>query len=604
MARRERSHSQRESAAPAAKRPRPSWQIAAAIALAVFAVFARTVTFGFVRLDEDVSLYLNPHILQGLTPETILWAIRSTETGYWYPLTRLSQLLDVSMFGMNAGGHHFTNVVQHSATAAILFLVFERMTGDRWKSALAALLFALHPLRIESVAWVIERKDTLSGLFWALALAAYARYAAGRGSFGAVAAAFAAGLMSKPSVVTLPAILLLLDAWPLRRLDLGILRLLTEKIPLVAMSAVATAITIWTQHEGGATTYLQGVDTAARLANIPVAYALYLRDTVWPWRFSVLYPFENWTTLQLAGAAAMVAAISAIVLWRRHEAPFAAVGWFWFLIALLPNIGIVQAGLQSRADRFTYLGHMGLFVAVVWTLGALLGDRMRPAVLAWCGVLAMLTAIQTGVWKNTFTLFEHSLTVTPGATVLMTNLGLEYMDQGQLEKAHQWLTRAAASGPDVNTRTNVAAVLLRMEKPEEALAAADEAARRYPEADLPQVMRAAALLQLKRPQESVEAATRALAAARSDASRATHLHHRAMALHQLGKLEESEADLRRALALDETIHGARRDLANNLAIRKRYPEALTEYGLYLNKVPDDPIAQKAAAELREYLRSR
>ncbi|MEZ5398168.1 MAG: tetratricopeptide repeat protein [Bryobacteraceae bacterium] len=602
MARRDRSTQKSATTPP---RVWPPWRIALALAALTFAVFARTIGFDFIRFDDDLGVYLNPQIHKGLTPESIVWAFRTTELGFWFPLTRLSQLLDVSLFGMNASGHHFTNVAQHAATVAVLFLAFERLTGDRWKSALAALLFAVHPLRIESVAWVIERKDTLSGFFWALSLLAYARFARGATSIVPVAAAFLCALLSKPNVVTLPAILLLIDFWPLRRLNEGVGKLVIEKLPLFAMSAALTAITVFTQKDAGALDLLRGVDTAQRLANIPVAYVLYLRDTVWPWNRSVLYPFEYWAAWQIAAAGLLLAALTGLILARARTAPWIAAGWLWFLIALLPNIGIVQAGVQSRADRFTYLGHMGLFLGLVWTLAQVISARANLVIGAWAAVLALLTIVQTGYWKDTPTLLEHSLAITPRATLLLTNLGLEYMDRGQYEPARALFARGVEIAPDdIGPRNNLVNALVAMNRDADAMQAAEEAIRRFPQSDLSYSMRARVFIATQRPAEAIADIDRAIARTEVPAERAAHLHQRGVALHSLGRFAESEAELRRAIALDPARHSVERDLANSLAAQKRYPEALAAYSRYLTLVPDDPVAQQAAAQLRAYLQPR
>ncbi|HEY3570009.1 MAG TPA: hypothetical protein VGP73_18895 [Thermoanaerobaculia bacterium] len=352
----------------------------------------------------------------------------------WHPLTMLSHMLDCQLYGLAPAGHHATSLLLHLANVLLLFEVLRRMTGAAGRSAAVAALFAVHPTHVESVAWIAERKDVLSAFFWILAMGAWARYARqpSAGRYGLVALLMILGLMAKPMVVTLPFALLLLDVWPLDRLSLGWKRLILEKLPLLALSAVSSVITIRYQETSLAP--LDVVPWSLRAANALVAYAAYLGKLFWPTHLAVFYPIPlaipAWKVL---GAALLLIAITALAAWRARREPWLLIGWLWFLGALVPVIGLVQVGRQAMADRYLYLPSIGLFLAVVWTLAGLLREH-RAALAAAAAIviltLATITWAQIGYWADSVTLFRHALAATGDGNYL-AHIGLGKALQGE-----------------------------------------------------------------------------------------------------------------------------------------------------------------------------
>jgi len=375
----------------------------------------------FISFDDPLYVTENAQVEKSLGWKTVVWAFTTSRACNWHPLTWLSLMLDRELFGKNAGGYHWTNVILHLLGGLILFLALSRMTASPWPSGLVAALFLIHPLHVESVAWVAERKDVLSGLFWMLGIWCYARYAERPGPvrYLWVVLSFASCLLSKPMGVTFPFVLLLLDGWPLGRTDGGRetwVRLLYEKIPLFLLSAAGSAITFLIQKESQALFPLSAMPFGDRLANAAVSYAAYLEKTFWPVGLSIFYPYHGLPTLgHLVSALALlilITGISVILLKRR---PYLLVGWLWYLGTLIPVIGLVQVGSQAMADRYTYLPLVGVFIMAVWGGKDLLdGCRARKAIWGFVSggvmvVLVVLTQIQVGYWKDTHTLFSRAL---------------------------------------------------------------------------------------------------------------------------------------------------------------------------------------------------
>lgn len=423
--------------------------------LACLALYSPVRHHAFVNYDDPDYVTANPHVLAGLTVAGVRWALTSTYGANWFPLTWISHMLDVELFGLDAGRHHLTSAVLHACSAVLLFLAFLRMTGARWRSAFVAAAFALHPLRVESVAWAAERKDVLCGLFWMLALLAYARYAERPGPkrYALVAAAFAGALLSKPMAVTLPAVLMLLDYWPLRRGPK-----LVEKLPLFAMSAAASVVTLLVQGSGGAVLTTAELSLGQRAANAVVSCAAYCLQTLWPSGLAVFYPFRVpavWEALAaLAGLAAVTAAVA-----RRREL---LAGWLWFLVTLLPVIGLVQVGLQSRADRYTYLPSIGLAILLAWAVPRQL---LGAACLAWAAV----TWTYLPAWRNSRTLFEHALAVTRNNYIAHNNFGVALRDAGDSAAAMSHFQSAIEIRPAYSdAQNNLGEALLRAGRLDEA----------------------------------------------------------------------------------------------------------------------------------------
>ncbi|HET7784869.1 MAG TPA: tetratricopeptide repeat protein [Myxococcales bacterium] len=407
-----------------------AWMALALVALVAF-VYGPVAGHGFVAYDDPKYVYENAMVQKGLGLAGAAWAFTSFHGSNWHPLTWLSHMLDVQIFGMSPGAHHLVNAALHALDAVLLFAVLARLTGSRWRSALVAALFAAHPLHVESVAWIAERKDVLSAALFLCTLLAYEREVrtCDRRWRIVTALAFAAGLLAKPMLVTVPVVLVVLDFWPLSRLRTPseLWLRIREKLPLFALSAASCAVTIVAQDRGGALIGAGDLPLVARLANAVVAAALYLWRTVWPSHLAVFYPHRGLSLpgWQVAVAAAALAALTAIAVRQRRDRPFLLAGFAWYLVTLMPVIGIVQVGMQAMADRYTYIPLIGIFVAFAWSL-----PRARPAwIAAGSSMLVLAGAVvaraQVAVWRNSTTLFQHAIDAVPGNWLAYKNLGVE-----------------------------------------------------------------------------------------------------------------------------------------------------------------------------------
>ena len=400
--------------------------------VAIVIVYAQVGHFDFINYDDPQIVYGNLHVRGGLTVAGIKWAFTSVVVGNWMPVTLISHMLDCQLFGTVTGMHHLVNVVFHALAAVLLFLVLRRATGDRWPSAFVAFLFALHPLHVESVAWIAERKDVLSAFFWFLALYAYLRYVErpGPGRYLMVVAPFCLGLMSKPMLVTFPFALLLFDFWPLRRTQFP--RILWEKLPLIALSAGASLVTYFVQGSAGA---FSPISPGLRIENALTSYVIYIGKMFWPTGLAMFYMYpDSVAAWQVACAAAILLGVSGLALytWRSH--PYFVAGWFWYLGTLVPVIGLVQVGAQARADRYTYIPMVGLLWILAW--GAVDVWKQWPrtklviasvAVVSCAGCL-VLARIQAGYWQNSVTIFQHAVDVTENNFWVRRNLGGAHYD--------------------------------------------------------------------------------------------------------------------------------------------------------------------------------
>lgn len=449
--------------------------IAAGLAVLVLAVYAPARDFAFLNLDDNEYVTENPFVHSGLSQANVRWALTAFHSGHWHPLTWLSLMADCEWFGVHAGPLHLVNVLLHAAAAALLFLALDAATGRRWRSAFVAALFALHPLRVESVAWVAARKDVLSGFFVMLLLFAYARYTRreSRPGYAFVFVAFALALLAKPTVAIVPLALLLFDYWPLGRLGLpsspetspesshGLParrqrspgRLLAEKVPLFALAAFTLSRTWAAQQAAGAVMTADGLTLPVRVGNALWNYALYLGRTVWPFDLAVFYPLVPVPVAQSAAAATMLALLTVLALRERSRRPWLLVGWLWFAGTLVPVSGIIQFGGQAMADRYSYVPHIGLFVAVTWELA----ERMSSARVPRAGVAAMaaglllacaaLSSRQLGYWKDSVTLLEHAVAVTSGNYLAHNNLGVALAGLGRQDEAARHYAEAARINP-------------------------------------------------------------------------------------------------------------------------------------------------------------
>ena len=432
-----------------------------ALCLATIAIYARTASCPFFIIDDDDYVVRNIHILPGLSFAAVKWAFTACYAANWHPLTWLSLLVDSQLFGLNPSGYHLVNVALHTANSALLFLLFHKMTGALWRSALVAALFALHPLHVESVAWIAERKDVLSCLFLMLTLLSYTSYVrhGKRSRYLLSIVLFALGLMAKPMLVTLPVVLLLLDFWPFARTPLSAGRdalgepavvargecrlkaLVVEKIPFMVLAAASSAVTAYAQSHGGAVATLNRLPVSVRAANAFWAYLAYARKTAFPYDLAVYYPLAPLPLWQLYYAVAVLCAVAALTIRLVRTHPYLAFGYSWYLITLLPVIGFVQVGGQAIADRYTYIPSIGLFVMLAWG-GADLADklpRLRKSMIAAAGTAvvacALLTWLQAGYWQSNEAIFSHTLQVTKDNFYAHNGLGRAYEQQGKTNLA-------------------------------------------------------------------------------------------------------------------------------------------------------------------------
>ena len=431
--------------------------ICLALAVITIAVFGQILGHRFVRYDDDVYVTLNEAVKAGLTGRSIFWALFTTANANWHPLTWLSLMTDYQIYGLDPRGFHLTNLLLHVANVLLLFLVLRRMTKSVWRSALVAALFGIHPLHVESVAWVGERKDVLSALFWMLTMGAYALYVERPGAlrWRLTLIFFALGLMAKPMLVTLPIVLLLLDYWPLRRMKVAgskddgipLADLAREKVPLFAMSFLSCFITYKAQQQGGAFSGPDAFPLPVRIWNALLSYAMYLQDTVSPKGLAVFYPHpeKGIPVWQIAVSVLVLASITALVIRSARSKPHLIVGWLWYVITLVPVIGLIQVGVQARADRYMYLPIIGLAVAVAWLLPGRRGDMetrghgaMPSFAFAAATILLLAGAayVQTGYWKDSVTLFTRATRVTRDNALAYVNLGMSLADERRFDEAN------------------------------------------------------------------------------------------------------------------------------------------------------------------------
>jgi tetratricopeptide (TPR) repeat protein len=463
--------------------------VALLLVVATLALYQHALQNSFVSYDDPAYVTRNIEVQKGLTGPSAVWAFTSTSEANWHPLTWLSHMADVQMYGVRPAGHHLTNILLHTLNVVLLFLLLRLGTGALWRSAMVAALFALHPLNVETVAWVAERKSLLSTLFMLLAIGAYGWYAKkpSVARYVPVALLFAMGLMAKPMIVTLPFALLLLDYWPLERMPVpasadggsvffsSLLKLLAEKIPLLLLSAGSIAITLYAQRQGGAVGSVLLLPLSQRINNAVYSYLAYLGKTSWPAWLAVFYPhpegsLAGWKVL----AAAIVFAAITFLVWRYRERRFLVAGWLWYLGTLVPVIGIVQVGRQAMADRYAYLPLLGIFVMIVWLAGEFVAQRaaahawLRSAAFlvgaAALGAYAAVSYTQIGYWQNSFTLFTHALTITPDNGIAEDNLGTALVNMGHPEQALPHLEAAVRLAPQLPSAHYNLAIILHGER--------------------------------------------------------------------------------------------------------------------------------------------
>ena len=517
--------------APQAQPTPSSFLVCLGLAFITFAVYASVLGHKFVYFDDKAYITENPHVRSGLSTTEIGWAFSHGYVGNWHPLTWISHMLDCQLWGLSPTGHHFSSLLLHIANSVLLFLVLVDMTAERWRSALVAALFAWHPLHVESVAWVSERKDVLSAFFFMLTLLAYSKYAQalcvhevrstkhGARWYALTLVLFALGLMAKPMLVTVPFVLLLIDYWPLRRFSAGdaakwrvLYRIVLEKAPFFVLAGASSAVTFWIQQRAGAISSLEQVPVSLRMQNALISYVAYIIKLFWPVNLAAFYPFRVvGNEFEIVGSILLLLAATVGVLITGRRFPFLPIGWFWYVGMLVPVIGLVQTGGQAMADRYTYLPSIGLFMVLAWAIPEKWLQRpyfRSPAVV--CAVLVLssclvTTAAQLRYWTDNNTLFEHALAVTSNNAFAHANLAESLRDEGDSDGAVRELSLALDIKPNYReARLNLGSVLLLQGRSEDAIAQFQEAVRLYPGYAIAHNNLAEALMERGRLKEAID----------------------------------------------------------------------------------------------------
>jgi tetratricopeptide (TPR) repeat protein len=563
-------------------------------------VFGQTVRYDFVNYDDDTYVYANPLITRGLTVSGVIYAFSSKHSGNWHPLTTLSHMLDCQVWGLQAGGHHFTNIVLHTIAVVLLFLILLQMTDALWRSAFVAAVFAVHPLRVESVAWISERKDVLSAVFFMLTLGLYVRYVrySSVGRYLAVVISFALGLMCKPTLVSVPFVLLLLDYWPLRRFresevkgqparaSLGAGRwsavrgLVVEKIPLFALSAAGAGATIWT-HETSII-QIEQLPFMWRVGNGLVTCLTYIKQMIWPARLAVFYPHPGHTlpVWEIAVAIVLLPLTTAGAIMLRRKRPYLVTGWFWYLIMLLPVIGLIQVGSQAHADRYTYLPQIGLYILVAWAITDVLASRLQRRIVGATAsvaiiVLAWCAHIQASCWRNGETLWTRAIAVTSGNFIAYDGLGQFLLDHGRLDESIDQFQIALNIDPKYPmARTNLGIALAKKGRVDEAIADFQAVLKYYPNDAKAHFNLGTALLKNGDSQSAIAAFEKAL----SIQSRYPSAHYSlGMTLDDSGRIDEAIAHYQEAVQEDPHFAEAYYLLGNDLFRTSRIDDAIAAY---------------------------
>jgi tetratricopeptide (TPR) repeat protein len=591
---------------------------------AIWFVFGQVRDFAFVGYDDHEYVFENAMITNGVSPIAVEWAFTRVHAGNWHPLATLSHMLDCQFFGLNAGAHHLTSVLLHTVTALLLFLLCRRLTGMTWASGIVALLFAIHPLRVESVAWVSERKDVLSGLFFVLAILAYDRHvqtgpaltpASGfrqwrSRMYWLSVVFFVLGSISKPMLVTFPFVLLLLDIWPWSRLEIEPIAtfgrrlrpLVIEKIPFILIMVASCVATVLAQ--GSAIVPTDNLSLGARAANAAIAYATYLGQMIWPARLAVLYPYPDSSALLGSAAIAILvlAAISALV-WKWHRPhPYLLAGWLWYLGMLIPVIGLVQVGQQAHADRYTYLPQIGVYLALVLSFERAVRGRMRLQRASAVAAAAILPALtwtarqQTTHWRDSDSLWSHTLASTGPNPMAHAHWGASLFRAGRTEEAIQQLQAALRIAPyHLTALNNLGLALLRQGDKEAAAVCFDKVLERNPQN--PQALLQLGLLASNREEGIPEALRRIQAAIAVEPRNATLRIVGAQILIRAGRMDEAIAQATEAIRLMPLSAEAHCQLAVALAARGRIAEAMEANLRVLRLQPDHAEAHRNLGNL-------
>ena len=605
---RQTTQKKRSLSVPAGKFGRTEIAIATALAIVTFAIYAHVIGHQFITLDDPTYIQENPMVNRGVTGAGLVWAFTTFYATNWHPLTWISHMIDCQLFGTNAGAHLLVNALIHVANTLLVFWFLLRTTRARWPSALVAALFAMHPMHVESVAWASERKDTLSTFFGLLSLIAYARYAKAPSTrrYAWVAITLALGLLAKPMLVTWPFLMLLLDYWPLGRLEgpmakehrrgshrgvaTGIATLAWEKLPLFALVAASAMITFAAQSHGGAVRTLVHAPIGFRLPNALVSYAKYLLLTFWPNDLAVYYPFAGIPAWQIIGAAFLLIGITVFCVSQRRIRPYLVVGWLWFLGTLVPVIGIVQVGGQIMADRYFYIPSIGLFIALVFGLADVAKSwRIVPALSAGITggillILATLTNAQIQRWRDSFTLFEHTLAVTPPNLRIEHNLGVAFGASDRYDEAAAHFEKALQIDPNFyDGLVAMGVTRAHQGRLPEAIEYFQTAIQSQPDAPKARVQLTHTLWTENRDEAALEEMDRASQLAPKDADIRADF---GLALALVGRIPEAIEELHEALRLNPNNAEAHNNLGLALLASGKARESIAEFEAAMHLKPE------------------
>lgn len=582
--------------------------VAAGVAALAVAVFARTLAYGFVDFDDDIYVTGNPAIQLGLSAAGIRWAFTTLYAAFWHPVTWLSLLADFEWGGLDGRYFHLTNLALHTANALLLFLLLRRWTGSIWRSGCVAALFAVHPLHVESVAWIAERKDVLSSFFGFLTLAAYTRYAAARkaGWYAAALALFVLSLAAKPMLVTLPVLLVILDYWPLRRLSdpaIGKRKILLEKVPFLVLGLAASVMAVVAQQKSGALPLEPG-PLWYRAVTAVLAGGTYLAKMVWPVNLAPFYPWQaGWPLAPVAASFAVLAGLTVLCFRQARRKPWLLAGWLWFGVSLLPVSGLIRVGSHAWADRYTYLPLIGVWLAAVWELGARVGERpaRRRAAAGAAGAVIVALAVgawrQAGYWRDTETLFVRTLAVTAPNPMIESNLSAVLFRKGRLAEAREHALRAVGLNPqNASARNNLGVVLNALGQPEAALAEYEEAAALKPDYAEALANLGGLLLQAGRTEEAVPHLEKAAALKPADDKALCNL---GSAYFLQGRVDAAAAEYEKALRANPSSVTAVFNLGAVRERQGRYAEAARWFERAAALKPGDPEALRRMREAQK-----
>ncbi len=558
--------------------------ICLALLITTLAVYSQVRTYDFVNYDDPDYVTGNSHVRDGLTAAGVAWTFTTTSAANWFPITWLSHMTDVQLFGLQSGRHHLISVFIHALSTLLLFLLLRRMTGALWSSAFVAFVFALHPLHVESVAWIAERKDVLCGLFWVLTLWAYVKYTdrPGIARYVLMLLLFCCGLMSKQMIITLPLVALLLDVWPLRRFQVNLRRVILEKLPLFGLALAASVVTILVQKHGGAISSLDELPLVLRVQNALLSYMTYLVKFFWPSNLAMFYPYPADLAVWKAVAACIVlAGITVMALLSISRRPYLTVGWLWYLITLGPVIGIVQIGLQSRADRYTYFPIVGISIMLAWGLPDILqGLRHRKHIVGAlaavaCSGMLIVTWFDIQHWRDSISLSQHAIQVTDSNYVAYNNLGVALRSKGNLGAAIASFQEALQIKPRYgDAEDNLGEALLAEGKVEEAIPHVLEALRLQPDSAEAHINLGAALSDRGQFEDAETQYRLALQYLPASAEAHCGLGVRLM---EKGRFQEALSELMQAVRIKPEYADAHNQLGRVLGLMGRTDEAMAQF---------------------------